>query len=38
VLEDLRSEAPVTLRHNLSPRQIELLAMAGAIDWQRMGS
>jgi aconitate hydratase len=28
-------EAPVTLRHNLSPHQIEVLAMGGAINWRR---
>lgn len=31
-------EAPVTLRHNLSPHQIEVLAMGGAINWRRRRS
>jgi hypothetical protein len=31
-------EAPVTFRHNLSPHQIEVLAMGGAINWRRKRS
>jgi aconitase A len=33
-----RLETPVTLRHTLSPHQIEVLAMGGAINWRRKRS
>jgi hypothetical protein len=31
-------KAPMTLRHNLSPHQIEMLATGGAINWRRKRS